>query len=149
MYQYHLVDKVVNPDGTIHEEKDEVIENQMDLKEENLAAVYEGMYLVANGSKGTMRTAFKDLPVTVAAKTGTAQGRPVPQLPYLAGLLRTLRRPSDRHHRHDPLCRELRFSQAAKGGIRHHHGISGTGLHTNKHQYGNRIGSVIFSGGEL
>lgn len=73
LYQYHLVDKVVNPDGTIHEEKDEVIENQMDLKEENLAAVYEGMYLVANGSKGTMRTAFKDLPVTVAAKTGTAQ----------------------------------------------------------------------------
>ena len=73
LYQYHLVDKVVNPDGTIYEEKDEVIENQMDLKEENLAAVYEGMYLVANGEKGTMRTAFKDLPVTVAAKTGTAQ----------------------------------------------------------------------------
>ena len=73
LYQYHLVDKVVNSDGTIYEEKDEVIENQMDLKEENLAAVYEGMYLVANGEKGTMRTAFKDLPVTVAAKTGTAQ----------------------------------------------------------------------------
>ena len=31
------------------------------------------MYLVTNGSRGTLRTAFNDLPVKVAAKTGTAE----------------------------------------------------------------------------
>ena len=73
LYQYHLVDKVTNPDGSIYEEKEEVVENILELQEENLQAVYEGMYLVANGSRGTLRTAFTDLPVTVAAKSGTAQ----------------------------------------------------------------------------
>lgn len=33
----------------------------------------EGMYLVVNGASGTSRTAFAGFPVTVAAKTGTAQ----------------------------------------------------------------------------
>ncbi len=33
----------------------------------------EGMYLVANGSKGTSRGAFAGFPITVAAKTGTAE----------------------------------------------------------------------------
>lgn len=33
----------------------------------------EGMYLVANGDKGTSRAAFAGFPVTVAAKTGTAE----------------------------------------------------------------------------
>lgn len=73
LYQYHLVDKVTNPDGSIYEEKEEVVENILELQEENLQAVYEGMYLVANGSRGLLRTAFTDLPVTVAAKSGTAQ----------------------------------------------------------------------------
>lgn len=33
----------------------------------------EGMYLVANGEKGTSRGAFAGFPITVAAKTGTAE----------------------------------------------------------------------------
>ncbi len=73
LYQYHLVDKVANPDGSIYEQKEEVVENIIPLQENNLQAVYEGMYLVSYGTKGTLRTAFTDLPVKVASKSGTAQ----------------------------------------------------------------------------
>lgn len=73
LYQYHLVNQVTNPDGSIYEKKEEVVQNQMEIQPENLEAVYHGMYLVTNGTRGTLRTAFKDLPVKVGAKTGTAQ----------------------------------------------------------------------------
>lgn len=39
----------------------------------NLDAVKEGMRLVANGSRGSVRSIFKNFPIEVAAKTGTAQ----------------------------------------------------------------------------
>ena len=73
LYKLHMVDHVQNPDGTLHSEVKEEVENVIKFKEENLQAVYEGMYLVTNGSRGTLRTAFNDLPVKVAAKTGTAE----------------------------------------------------------------------------
>ncbi len=73
LYQYHLVDKVSNPDGSLYEQKEEVVENIIPLQQNNLQAVYEGMYLVSYGAKGTLRKAFTDLPVKVASKSGTAQ----------------------------------------------------------------------------
>lgn len=73
LYKLHMVDHIQNPDGSLHSEVEEVVENVTEFKEENLEAVYRGMYLVTNGSRGTLRTAFKDLPVKVAAKTGTAE----------------------------------------------------------------------------
>lgn len=73
LYKLHMVDHIQNPDGSLHSQTEEVIENVTHFKEENLQAVYEGMYLVTNGSRGTLRTAFNDLPIKVAAKTGTAE----------------------------------------------------------------------------
>lgn len=73
LYKLHMVDHVQNPDGSLHSEVEEVVENVTTFKEENLQAVYEGMYLVTNGSRGTLRNAFDDLPIKVAAKTGTAE----------------------------------------------------------------------------
>ena len=73
LYKLHMVDHIQNPDGTLHSEVEEVVENVIELKQENLDTVYRGMYLVTNGERGTLRTAFKDLPVKVAAKTGTAE----------------------------------------------------------------------------
>ena len=73
LYKLHMVDHIQNPDGSLHSEAEEVVENVITFKEENLQAVYEGMYLVTNGTRGTLRTAFNDLPVKVAAKTGTAE----------------------------------------------------------------------------
>ena len=73
LYKMHIIDKISNPDRTLFEEVAEVIENIHEFDEENLEAVYEGMRLVTQGPKGTLRTAFKDFPIDVAAKSGTAQ----------------------------------------------------------------------------
>ena len=73
LYQLHMVDHVQNPDGSLHSETEDVVENVIEFKKENLQAVYDGMYLVTNGTRGTIRGSFDDLPVKVAAKTGTAE----------------------------------------------------------------------------
>lgn len=72
-YKMHLLDKVKSSDGTVTEEVEETVENVLEIAPENLEAVYEGMLLVTQGSKGTLRTVFKDFPVDVAAKSGTAE----------------------------------------------------------------------------
>ncbi len=72
-YKMHLIDKVKSSDGTVTNETEEVVENVMDIKEENLNAVYEGMRLVTQGSAGTLRNVFRDFPIDVAAKSGTAE----------------------------------------------------------------------------
>lgn len=73
LYKLHMVDHIQNPDGSLYSQVDEVVENVIEFEEEHLQAVYNGMYLVAYGNRGTLRTAFSDLPVEVAAKTGTAE----------------------------------------------------------------------------
>ncbi|MCI5679881.1 MAG: hypothetical protein MR278_07900 [Bacteroidales bacterium] len=73
LYRLHMVDHIQNPNGSLHSEVEEKVENVTKFKEENLQAVYDGMYLVTNGTRGTLRTAFNDLPIKVAAKTGTAE----------------------------------------------------------------------------
>ena len=73
LYKMHIIDKVDNPDGTTFKEVEEVVENVHEFKQENLDAVYEGMLLVTQGSKGTLRNAFRDFPIDVAGKSGTAQ----------------------------------------------------------------------------
>lgn len=72
-YKMHLLDKVKSSDGTVTEEAEETVENVLEIAPENLEAVYEGMLLVTQGSKGTLRTVFKDFPIDVAAKSGTAE----------------------------------------------------------------------------
>ena len=72
-YKMHLLDKVRSADGSVTEETEETVENVMDINDEYLAAVYEGMWLVANGSSGTLRNVFRDFPIDVAAKSGTAE----------------------------------------------------------------------------
>lgn len=72
-YKMHLIDKVKSSDGTVTQQTEEVVENIMDISEENLEAVYEGMRLVTQGQKGTLRTVFRDFPIDVAAKSGTAE----------------------------------------------------------------------------
>ena len=73
LYKLHMVDHVQNPDGTLHSKVEETVENVITFKEENLQAVYHGMWLVSNGERGTLRGIFDDLPIDVAAKTGTAE----------------------------------------------------------------------------
>ncbi len=72
-YKYHIIDKVQASNGEVTLQKEPEIEQQIEIAQENLEAVYEGMLLVTNGPKGTLRTVFRDFPVNVAAKSGTAQ----------------------------------------------------------------------------
>lgn len=72
-YKNHFMSKITDSKGkTISEYKD-IVEEKIGLKQSTLDAIFRGMYLVANGSKGTLRNSFSDFPVTVAAKSGTAQ----------------------------------------------------------------------------
>lgn len=73
LYRLHLIDYLQNPDGTLYLNVDETIENVTSFQKENLDAVYQGMYQVTTGARGTLRNSFRDYPVKVAAKTGTAE----------------------------------------------------------------------------
>ncbi|MCI1931637.1 MAG: hypothetical protein LKJ13_08075 [Clostridia bacterium] len=72
-YQFHVIDKVETPDSKVIEKKDPIIEEKLSIQPQNLEAIHKGMLLVTQGSKGTLRKVFKDFPIDVAAKSGTAQ----------------------------------------------------------------------------
>lgn len=47
--------------------------NVLNLKEENIKVIHEGMHKVVAGNHGTARKYFEGFPIEIAAKTGTAQ----------------------------------------------------------------------------
>lgn len=71
-YKMSLIDSIVGNDNNI-EYKEPVIEEELSFKKENLDAVYEGMHNVTRGKNGTLTAKFKDYPIEIGAKTGTAQ----------------------------------------------------------------------------
>lgn len=71
-YKMHLVGKLEDIYGNIQYKEPE-IEEKILLDENNLKAVYKGMHNVTRGSNGTLTQKFKDYPIEIAAKTGTAQ----------------------------------------------------------------------------
>lgn len=71
-YPAHLLQSVKSNDfSQVVLENDPEPLDTINISQENLEAVKKGMYLMAN--EGSVRNYFKDLPVTVGAKTGTAQ----------------------------------------------------------------------------
>lgn len=66
-----LLDKRTDSEGNIEEIYHAEITNQVELQESTWEAVHEGMRKVI--STGSASSIFKDLPFTVAGKTGTAQ----------------------------------------------------------------------------
>lgn len=72
-YKMHLLDTVRSADGSVVEKTEEEVENIIDIRQEYLDAVYEGMRLVTQGSSGTLRHVFNDFEIDVAAKSGTAE----------------------------------------------------------------------------
>lgn len=71
-YQVHLLDRVLSADySTVIEEYEPVVLDQLDIQEENLTAIKEGMYLVTQTA--SIAQYFNQLPVKAGAKTGTAQ----------------------------------------------------------------------------
>lgn len=71
-YATHLLKTVKSNDfSQVIEEYQPVLKDDIGLDEDNLAAIKKGMGMVA--SEGSAAWYFKDLPVKVGAKTGTAQ----------------------------------------------------------------------------
>ena len=73
-YKATFLDRVVSADyRSVFLQSTVQIQSQMDMSDEAHAAVAEGMRRVANVSGGTAYKIFKDYPITICAKTGTAQ----------------------------------------------------------------------------
>lgn len=71
-YETHLLQAVKSSDfSEMVEEYAPRIRDELDLDKDNMEAVKYGMYMVAN--EGSAASYFRDLPVKVGAKTGTAQ----------------------------------------------------------------------------
>ena len=73
-YATHLLKTVKTSDfsGTVYEYEPELL-NTLDLDPANVEAVKQGMWLVANDPESSSSAYFRDLPVEVGAKTGSAQ----------------------------------------------------------------------------
>ena len=73
-YATHLLKTVKSSDysSTVYEYEPKLL-NTLDLDPENVEAVKLGMWEVANDPKSSSSAYFKDLPVEVGAKTGSAQ----------------------------------------------------------------------------
>ena len=73
-YKATFLNRVVSSDyrSLLEESKKEVI-SQMDISDDAYYAYTLGMFMVANESGGTAYSTFRNYPITIAAKTGTAQ----------------------------------------------------------------------------
>lgn len=72
-YKMHLLDMATDNSGKLVQKYEPVVEETLNIKKENLEAVFKGMLGVTQGASGTLKSSFKDFPVAVAAKSGTAQ----------------------------------------------------------------------------
>ncbi len=72
-YSLHFLNNILDRNGEVVEQYSPNVEYEIPLQQSTLNAVYEGMLAVTEGSRGTARGIFKDFPISVAGKTGTAQ----------------------------------------------------------------------------
>lgn len=72
-YSMHLLNKTTDNSGKTIQEYEPIVETTIPIAEDNLEAVFKGMLAVTKGQSGTLRSVFSDLPIDVAAKSGTAQ----------------------------------------------------------------------------
>ncbi len=72
-HQLHFLDKKTDVDGNVVERFEPVLETTVPMSEENHEAVLKGMRQVIVGSSGTGRSAYRNFPIPVAGKSGTAE----------------------------------------------------------------------------
>lgn len=70
-YQPYLIKSIEDDAGKVIMETEKKVIGEIKLSDESYAAITKGMRLVV--TEGTGKTAFKDCPVAVAAKSGSAQ----------------------------------------------------------------------------
>lgn len=78
-YEFHLFKKAQDTFGNVLMEKNPILKDSYKMKEDYLKYIYEGMIKVTtyqgkdSSDQGTAYESFKDFPLTVAGKTGTAE----------------------------------------------------------------------------
>jgi penicillin-binding protein 2 len=78
LYQPYLVDKIISPEGEVLLDHKPEVRANLPFRKETFRILQEGMINAANavyenGMQGTAARTFKDFPVKIAGKTGTAQ----------------------------------------------------------------------------
>jgi len=73
LYDLTLIDKVVDKDGTVVLDNNAQSKKLSQVSNTTWNLIQEGMYKVGNGSRSSSSYVFKNFPVKVAGKTGTAQ----------------------------------------------------------------------------
>lgn len=72
-YNLTLIDQVKSLDGKVVYKKEPEVYGKVNSSSQTWSLIHDGMYKVLNGSESSSTPLFKDLGVTVAGKTGTAQ----------------------------------------------------------------------------
>ncbi len=72
-YQLHFLDKKLDSNGNVVEQFEPVIEEVVPMSDETYDAITTGMRNVIVGTSGTGKTAYRNFPIEVAGKTGTAE----------------------------------------------------------------------------
>jgi penicillin-binding protein 2 len=73
LYQPYLVDKIKAADGEVVYDQDSKVLRELDYNDRLFEILHEGMQEVTMSSYGTARSTFREFPINVAGKTGTAQ----------------------------------------------------------------------------
>ncbi|MFW6381682.1 MAG: penicillin-binding transpeptidase domain-containing protein, partial [Bacillota bacterium] len=73
IYKPSLVDKVLNDQGKVIEDKQPEVKKRLDVDQEAFEILTKGMTEVTHESYGTAGDVFEDYPIKIAGKTGTAQ----------------------------------------------------------------------------
>ncbi len=72
-YQLHFLDNKKDSNGSVIEEFEPVVETVVPMSDETYEAITGGMRNVIVGTSGTGKTAYRNFPIEVAGKTGTAE----------------------------------------------------------------------------
>lgn len=73
LYQPYIVDKIVDSEGEVIYDQQSKVLKELDYNNQLFNILHEGMEEVTMSSYGTARSTFRDFPIKVAGKTGTAQ----------------------------------------------------------------------------
>jgi penicillin-binding protein 2 len=69
----HLGERVEDADGRVIQELNQPSRRKLDIKPQNRQAILEGLRAAAGAPGGTSTEVFKDFPIPIAGKTGTAE----------------------------------------------------------------------------
>jgi len=73
LYEPQIVDKIIDDKGNVTKDFDKVLKKELPFSNETYKILKEGMKEVTNAEYGTASSVFRDFPIKIAGKTGTAE----------------------------------------------------------------------------